>query len=143
VDRRRFVVTSLAGVLATPFAAEAQTAGKTPRIGVLRSDDPAMGGASVDLLRQGLADLGYVEGRHYVIEARWAEGRLDRLPGMAADLVRAGVDVFVTPGPPAIRAAREATTTIPIVMGRMDDADAHGFVASLARPGGTVGLRSQ
>jgi hypothetical protein len=73
---------------------------------------PDDGGLNLDLLREGLADVGYVEGRHYMIEARWAEGQLDRLPGLAAELVRAGVDVIVTSGPPAIRAARETTTTI-------------------------------
>ena len=119
-------------------AATAQPAGKGARIGILRTDTPKVSAAGLDLFRQGLADLGYVEGRHYVIETRWAEGQLDRLPRLAAELVHVGVDVIVTHGPPAIKAARDATTTIPIVMSRMDDADAHGFVASLAHPGGNI-----
>jgi hypothetical protein len=105
-----------------------------PRIGILRTDTPLASAAGLNLFRQGLADLRYVEGQDYVIEARWAEGQLDRLPRLAAELVHVGVDVIVTHGPPAIRAARDATTTIPIVTSRMDDADAHGFVASLAAP---------
>jgi ABC-type uncharacterized transport system substrate-binding protein len=109
-----------------------------PRIGILRTDTPLASAAGLNLFRQGLADLRYVEGQDYVIEARWAEGQLDRLPRLAAELVHVGVDVIVTHGPPAIRAARDATTTIPIVTSRMDDADAHGFVASLARPGGNI-----
>jgi putative ABC transport system substrate-binding protein len=119
-------------------AAAAQPAGKAARIGILRTDTPQVSAAGLDLFRQGLADLGYVEGQHYVIETRWAEGQLDRLPRLAAELVHVGVDVIVTHGPPAIRATRDATTTIPIVMSRMDDADAHGFVASLAHPGGNI-----
>ena len=126
------------GLTLAPLIAEAQPAGKAARIGILRTDTPVVSAAGLNLFRQGLADLGYVEGQHYVIEARWAEGQLDRLPRLAAELVHVGVDVIVTHGPPAIRAARDATTTIPIVMSRMDDADAHGFVASLARPGGNI-----
>jgi putative ABC transport system substrate-binding protein len=125
-------------VIAEPLATEAQPTGKIAKIGTLRSDAPAMGNSNLDRLRRGLGDLGYVEGRHYILEPRWAEGRLERLPALALELVRASVDVIVTAGPPAIRAARQATTTIPIVMGRMDDADAHGFVATLARPGGNI-----
>jgi putative ABC transport system substrate-binding protein len=134
VDRRTFVAGTVA-FLAAPLAGEAQQAGKVVRIGVLRTDS---GTVNIDRLREGLRDLGWVEGRDYVLEARWAEGRLERLPALAADLVRLKVDVIVTHGPPAIRAAMAATRTIPIVMGRMDDADAHGFVQSLARPGGNV-----
>ena len=125
-------------VLAAPLAAEAQPAGRIAKIGILRSDAPAMGNTNLDQLRRGLGVLGYVEGQHYVLEPRWAEGRLERLPALAVELVRAAVDIIVASGPPAIRAAREATPRIPIVMGRMDDADAHGFVASLARPGGNI-----
>ena len=126
------------GLTLAPLIAEAQPAGKAARIGILRTDTPVVSAAGLNLFRQGLADLGYVEGQHYVIEARWAEGQLDRLPRLAAELVHVGVDVIVTHGPPAIRAARDATTTIPIVMSRMDDADAYGFVASLAHPGGNI-----
>ena len=86
----------------------------------------------------GLQDLGYVEGQSILLEARWSEGHLDRLAELAADLVRHQVDVLVVYGPQGTRAARDATRTIPIVMARMDDADEHGFVASLARPGGNI-----
>jgi putative ABC transport system substrate-binding protein len=82
--------------------------------------------------------LGYVEGQNLILEFRWAEGQVERLAALAAELVYLPVDVIVTSGPPGVRAAQAATRTIPIVMGRMDDADVHGFVASLAHPGGNV-----
>jgi putative ABC transport system substrate-binding protein len=93
---------------------------------------------SKDPFRQGLSDLGYVEGRDFVIEYRWAEGHEDRLPALAADLVRARVDVIVTGGTPATYAAMQATKTIPIVFGFVGGAVEKGIVASLARPGGNV-----
>jgi putative ABC transport system substrate-binding protein len=85
-----------------------------------------------------LHDLGYVEGQNIALEIRWAEGNLERLPALAAEPVHHKVDVLVVFGPPGVRAARAATSTIPIVMARMDDAEEHGFVASLARPGGNI-----
>ncbi len=88
--------------------------------------------------RQGLRELGYVEGQNIAIEFRWAEGKYDRLPGLAAELVRLKVNVIVASGPPAIQAAKQATETIPIVMAAIADAVAAGFVASLARPGGNI-----
>jgi putative ABC transport system substrate-binding protein len=111
----------------------AQPPARVARIGVLYQ--PAN---RIDELREGLRALGYTEGQHYVLEIRGAERRPDPLPALAAELARLNVDVIVTSGPQGIGAAKRATSTIPIVMGRMDDADAHGFVASLARPGGNI-----
>jgi len=129
---------ALAGSLsAAPLAAEAQPAGKVWRVGYLQpGSSPA--NLFVKTFRQGLRDLGYVEGRDFVMEYRWAEGHEDRLPALAADLVRARVDVIVTGGTPATYAAMQATKTIPIVFGSAGGAVEKGIVASLARPGGNV-----
>jgi len=108
---------------------------RVPRVGVL---SPLPGGALLDPLRQGLMELGYVEGRTLAFELRSADGRTDRLPQLAAELVRLKVDVIVTASPPGVRAAKQATTTIPIVIAGVDDAVEQGFVASLARPGGNI-----
>ena len=94
--------------------------------------------ARIEAFRQGLRELGYVEGKNIVIEWRYAEGKPDRLPALAAELVRLKVDVIVTGGPKATRAAKEATATIPIVMAQDRDPVGNGFVASLARPGGNI-----
>jgi len=108
-----------------------------PRIGVL-SPYAASGSSFQDDVKRGLADLGYVEGTTINYDTRFADGRTDRLPTLASDLVRLKVDVIVTTTAPAVRAAMEATTAIPIVMGGVDDAVEQGFVASLAKPGGNV-----
>ena len=121
-------------LLAAPVAA-AQQAGKVPRVGILLNSLPT---PNVDDLRQGLREFGYIAGETIILEVRSAEGRLDRLPALAAELVRLKVDVIVTSGPSAVGAARDATRTIPIVMGRMDDVDAYGFVTNLAHPGGNI-----
>jgi putative ABC transport system substrate-binding protein len=118
--------------------AEAQQAKKIPRIGRLFGPSASTGSARVEAFRQGLRELGYVEGKNIVIERRSAEGKLDRLPALAAELVRLKVDIIVTGGPLPTRAAKEATTTIPIVMTNDPDPVATGFVASLARPGGNI-----
>ena len=117
--------------------AQAQQPKKVPRIGIL---SPFISSADflLDAFRQGLRELGYVESRNIVIEYRSTEGRNDRLPELAAELVRLKVDVLVTTGPAAVRAAKQATSTIPIVMGAVGDAVDFGFVASLARPGGNI-----
>jgi len=118
--------------------AEAQQPTKIPRIGFLVANFPTTNPARNEAFRQGLRELGYVEGKNIVIEWRYAEGKLDRLPALAAELVRLKVDVIVTAGPAATRPAKEATGTIPIVMGFDNDPVGSAFVASLARPGGNI-----
>ena len=136
------IITLLLSLLAVPFATEAQPLAKMPRIGILALGTPPHQG--IDALRHGLRELGYVEGQTIAFEIRWAEFKFERLPALAAELVRLPVDILVTHGPQGVRAAKDATSTIPIVMARMDDAEEHGLVASLARPGGNVtGLSHQ
>jgi putative ABC transport system substrate-binding protein len=123
--------------LTTSHVAQAQQQPtKTPRIGYLmtRSLDPVRS----EPLRQGLRELGYVEGKNIIIEWRSAEGKLDRLPGIVAELVRLKVDVIVASGPVPTRVTKDATSTIPIVMAQVNDPVGSGFVASLARPGGNI-----
>jgi putative ABC transport system substrate-binding protein len=120
--------------------AAAQPAGKVPRVGYLIAgshSDPQRQ-RLLEAFRQGLLELGYVEGQNIAIESRWAEGNDDRLPALAADLVRSKVDVIVAQSGAATRAAQQATRTLPIVMSLSNDAVGSGFVASLARPGGNV-----
>src|SRR5713226_1620903 len=136
MDRRAFILTAAGGLLSAPFAAEAP-AGKVPRIGFLSPTSPSDAGR-LAAFREGLRELGYVEGQNIKIESRWAEGNYDRLPGFAADLVRLKVDVIVTYGTPAAQAAKRATGTIPIVMALIIDPVASGLVTSLARPGGNL-----
>jgi len=125
------------------FSAEAQQPTKVPRIGHLVANFPSTNPARNEAFRQGLRELGYVEGKSIVIEWRYAEGKPDWLPALAAELVRLKVDVIVTAGPASTRPAKEATSTIPIVMGFDNDPIGNGFVASLARPGGNItGLSS-
>jgi putative tryptophan/tyrosine transport system substrate-binding protein len=123
--------------------AEAQQPTKIPLIGSLSGSSPSTSPARHEAFRQGLRDLGYVEGKNIVIERRWADGKFDRLPALAAELVRLKVDIIVTAGPQATRPAKQATSTIPIVMAQDPDPVGNGFVASLARPGGNItGLSS-
>jgi putative ABC transport system substrate-binding protein len=131
-------------LLAMSLPAAAQPAGRTARVGILAPTAPVSmthrsgSGITADLPRR-LHELGWVKGQNLAIEFRAADGRPDRLPGLAADLVRAGVDVIVAVSPPAIRAARDATRVIPVVMAFSGiDPVRAGFVASLARPGGNV-----
>src|SRR5215831_17954661 len=128
----------LALVLAAIHLAEAQQPKKVPQIGYLSVSSPSAMSTRTEAFRQGLRELGYVEGKNIVIEWRSAEGKRDRVPSLAAELVRLKVDVIVTAGPPATRSAKEATVTIPIVFAQDGDPVASGFVASLARPGGTL-----
>jgi len=114
--------------------AEAQQPKKVPRIGFLIGTSPSANTARIDAFRVGLRELGYVEGKNIVIEYRSAEGKLDRLPELAGELVRLKVDVIVSPGSATTRAAKEATSTIPIVMMQDPDPIGNGFVTSLARP---------
>jgi putative ABC transport system substrate-binding protein len=126
-----------AAVIYMPTFAAAQQP-KVPHIGYLAAASLAVIRPRVEAFRQGLRDLGYVEGKNVVIDWRSAEGKPDRLPALAAELVRLKVDVIVTTGPTNTRAAKEATSTIPIVMTNDSDPVGTGFVASLARPGGNV-----
>ncbi len=136
---KKIVVLVLAIVmLVCVHPVEAQQPTKVPRIGYLIGLSPAAFAARLDAFRQGLRELGYVEGKNIVIEYRYAEGKLDRLPALAAELVRLKVDIIVTGGPPATRPAKEATATIPIIMAQDNDPVGNGFVASLARPGGNI-----
>jgi putative ABC transport system substrate-binding protein len=140
MDRRRFLLTSLAGAFAVPLGAEAQQAASLARIGFLTPgslSEPRFPGY-VQAFRQGLRELGYVEGQNIAIEFRWAEGKYDRLPGLATELVRLKVSVIVAGGAPAVQAAKRATETIPIIMVNVADPVAMGFVTSLARPGGNI-----
>jgi putative tryptophan/tyrosine transport system substrate-binding protein len=125
-------------VLATAPCAQAQQATRIPVIGRLGASSPSAEAARAEALRQGLHELGYIEGKNIVIEWRHAEGKLDRVPALAAELVRLKVDIIVTAGPAATRSAKQATATIPIVMAYDDDPVGSGFVASLARPGGNI-----
>src|SRR5215813_7539410 len=130
-------------LILAPLAARAQQPNRVPRIGLLGGGSASAVAGRIDAFRQGLRDLGYVEGKTIVIEQRWAEGKLDRLPTLAAELVRLQVDVIVSAGPTATRACKEAKITTPIVMTFDDDPVGSGFAASLARPGGNItGLSS-
>jgi len=137
IDRRAFIAGTLA-VVATPLAAQAQQAGKVYRIGCLMSPSSSSERARDEAFRQGLRDLGYAEGRNIVIEYRYADGQAERLPALAAELVRLKVDLILTAGDFGIRAAKGATTTIPIVVALAGDLVGPGYVASLARPGGNI-----
>lgn len=125
-------------LVSAPLAVEAQQATKIPRIGFLSPSSASFSGMQSRLggFRQGLRELGYVEDQNIAIEYRWAEGRYENLPRLAAELVRLKVDIIVTYAPPAVLAAKDATATIPIVIMIVDPL-ATGFVTSLARPGGT------
>jgi putative ABC transport system substrate-binding protein len=125
-------------LLALFVAAEAQQPKKVPRIGYLSGSPPSAIAEHNEAFRQGLRELGYMEGKNIVIEWRSAEGKRDRLPALATELVHLKVDVIVTAGPLVTRAAKEATSTIPIVMAQDPDPVGNGFVASLARPGGNI-----
>ncbi len=138
INRRKLVIALGAGALAAPFALFAQQPVKIARIGFLGADSAAGDADRLEVLRARLRDLGYVEGKNIVMEFRWAEGKYERLPELAAELVRLKVDVIVTHGTPGSRAAQKATTTIPIVMAVVGDAVGAGLVASLARPGGNI-----
>jgi putative ABC transport system substrate-binding protein len=136
IDRRTFVCSVAGGLLVTPLAARAQTAGKLYRIGILEAIPASQNAANLDALRKGLREMGYVEGRNLIIEYRSADGRAERFPDLTSELMRLKVDLIVTRGTPAARAAKNATETIPIVMATMGDP--RTLVASFARPGGNI-----
>jgi putative tryptophan/tyrosine transport system substrate-binding protein len=125
-------------LLALGVIADAQQPMRIPRIGYLGGGSPSSYPARIEAFRQGLRELGYVEGKNIVVEYQYAEGKADRERELAAELARLKVDVIVTGGPTSTRAAKEATVTIPIVMAQDGDPVANGFVASLARPGGNI-----
>jgi putative tryptophan/tyrosine transport system substrate-binding protein len=136
--RRRDFIAGFGGAVAWPLAARAQQSGKGARIGFLGAGFASDMAYPVELLRSGLRELGYVEGVNLIITYRWAEDRYERLPRLAAELVRSNVGVIVTYGTPGTLAAKQATTTIPIVVATIGDPVAAGIVASVARPGGNV-----
>ena len=138
LGRRRFMAALAGGFSATPLAAKAQQAGKVYRIGYLSSGGSSPAASLLTAFRQGLRELGWVEGQNIVIDYRSAEGRFDRLPDLAAELVRLEVDVIAASPAPATRAAKNATTTIPIVFLGVSDPVGQGLIASLRRPGGNI-----
>jgi len=135
--RRVFLAASITLGVAS-FAAAAPPPAKIPRIGYLGPVSPSAGALLLESFRQGLRELGYVEGQNILIDYRWAEGLPDRFPALAAELVQLRVDAIVTYNNPAVAALQQATRTIPIVVANMGDPVGSGFVASLARPGANI-----
>jgi putative ABC transport system substrate-binding protein len=135
VDRRSFIGTLAAGLLAAPLAAEAQQTGKIYRIGFLANTPNAR---LEDVMWQGLRERGWAEGQNFILERRYSEGRNDRHPALAAELVRLQPDLIIIVGTPAALAAKEATTTIPVVFVTVADPVGSGLVSSLAKPGGNI-----
>lgn len=138
MKRRAFVSAVGMSLLGVPFRLAAQPPQKVPRVGYLFSFTRTEGSHLWEACRQGLRELGYVEGRNIVLEPRWADGRHERLPELAADLVRLKVDVIVSAATPASRAAKAATSSIPVVIVGVGEPVKVGLIASLARPGGNV-----
>ena len=138
MKRRHFIKLVGGMAMACPFVLHAQPLARVARIGFLGSASAPGSAKSVEALRTGLRDLGYVEGKNIVTEFRWAEGRYDRLSALVTELIRLKVDLIVTHGTPGTRAAKKATSTIPIVMAISGDAIATGLVTSLARPEANV-----
>jgi putative ABC transport system substrate-binding protein len=136
--RRRNVILGLGAVAAWPRAAGAQQAGKVHKLGFLGGANADGYAPQMEALRLGLRDYGYIEGKNVVLEERWADGRYDRLPALAAELVGLNVDVIVTQGTPAAFAAKRATPTIPIVMAIVGNPVETGIVKSLSRPGANI-----
>ena len=138
ISRRVFISMMAGGLLAASLAAEAQPVSKVWRIGYLANGARTPDGGPPAALRQALLELGYVEGKTVTYAGRWAEAKRNRLPGLVAELVDLRVDLIVTLGGPAAEAAKEATSTIPIVIASTGDAVGIGLIASLARPGGNI-----
>lgn len=138
IKRPGLLVILVLGALAASLAVEAQPAGKVYRIGFLAAASPSQYAGQMKGLRLGLRELGYVEGKNITIEYRWAEGKYDRLPALATELVRLKVDLIITHGTPGSLAAKPATATIPIVMAIVGNPVETGIVASLARQGGNI-----
>jgi putative tryptophan/tyrosine transport system substrate-binding protein len=135
MDRRRFLVTSLSGALAVPLVAGAQPAGKIPRVGFVEAGSRSANQHFADAFRAGLHELGYVEGQNIAVDERWAEGRIERFPDLLADLLRLKVDAIIQASGPGAVAAKNITTTVPVVFVGVSDPVALGLVESLARPG--------
>jgi putative tryptophan/tyrosine transport system substrate-binding protein len=138
MDKRVISLALGAMLLALCIPAHAQQPAKVPRIGVLWLYSPTIASPFAEAFRQGLRGLGYVEGQNIALEERWAEGRFDRLPSLAAELVRLNVDIIVTTSTPGAQAGQQATKSIPIVLTLVSDPVESGLVGSLARPGGNV-----
>ncbi len=138
MNRKIILCLLTTALLSTVPFVEAQQPKKVPRIGLLSYNSASLQAPRVKTFREGLRDIGYIEGQNITIEERYADGKPDRLPTLAAELVHLKVDVIVTLGEDATRPAKEATSTIPIVMTQDSDPVGSGFVASLARPGGNV-----
>jgi putative ABC transport system substrate-binding protein len=135
--RRREFITLTGGAATLPFAVQAQKS--MPVVGFLGPGSPDLNEPNISAFRQGLAGLGYVEGRNILIESRWAEGKPERFPVLATKLVRLKVDIILTAGGTlAVLAAKQATTTVPIVFSVVGDPIAERLVTSLARPGGNI-----
>lgn len=132
------IVTLTLALFLAPFSSEAQQAEKVPRIGILETGSPSSPTPSQEAFRQGLRDLGYVEGKNIRLEPRYAEGRFERLPDLAAELTHLKLDVLVTSGSQPVQALKQATSTIPIVGVVLADPVGIGFAASFARPGGNI-----
>ena len=138
MDRRAFITSLTAGALLASPSADAQPAKGMRRIGWLSPASAADGLPNLEALRAGLRELGYVEGQNLTVEARWADGRIERLPRLAAELVRLPVDVVCTAGSQATGAAKQATSSIPIVFATVAFPDQTGLVRSYARPGANI-----
>jgi putative ABC transport system substrate-binding protein len=137
-NRRKLVIALGAGAIMTPVASLAQQQGKVWHVGFIGPTSASDGTRRLDALRAALRELGYIEGKNLTTELRSSEGKYERLPDLAAELVRLKVDVIITTSTPATRAAQKATATIPIVMAGVGDPVGGGFVKTLARPGGNV-----
>ena len=138
MDRRVWIQSAISGLLAAPLLAPAQQPGKLARIGFLSNSNASVVAANTEAFRQGLRELGWIEGQNIMIEYRWADGDMGRHPALVSELVKLPVDLIVTSGIQAVRAARQATGTIPIAVAIMSDPVALGVASSLARPGGNV-----
>jgi putative ABC transport system substrate-binding protein len=138
MNRRTFVGAVAGGLLTVPLAIEAQQAGGVPRIGYLVPNRAEVAQGPLAAFRQGLRERGWVEGQNIVIEVRYAEGQVDQLPALVAELIRLKVDIIVTTSSSTTWAAKDATKSIPIVMGVSADALGEGLVTNLARPGGNI-----
>jgi putative ABC transport system substrate-binding protein len=138
MERRAFISGLMLGLLATPLAVGAQQAGKVWRIGYLDQGSEARNGPYLEAFQQGLRDLGWIEGKNITIDVRFAEGKTERLPALAAGLVRVKMDLIATSSTPAALAAKRATTTIPIVIGFAADPVGSGIVQSLSHPGSNI-----